>query len=120
MLPQIPGSRRVIPLVISQTETEHLRRLLEQDEAWVGRARWVRWLEDGQLSDTMPIDDMEHDDRIAACAWLRQQRHALHGTVEGGRRAPDGWVEDLPLYRGLCPDDDVLAARTRLWARARP
>lgn len=90
--------------MISQTEIVHLRRLLEQDEVWVGRARWVRWLRNGQESDTMAIDDMLHDDRIAACAWLRQQRHALHDTVEDGR-APKGWIEGLPLYRGLCPDD---------------
>lgn len=95
----------MIPLVITDDETRHLRALLEQGEVWVGRARWVRWLREGQDRDTMPIIDMIHDDRIAACAWLRQQRHALFGTVKGGTRAPGGWVEELPLYRGLCPDE---------------
>ena len=98
----------MIPLVISQPETDHLRELLLQDEVWVGRARWLRWLQDGEDNDTMAIDDMRHDDRIAACAWLQQQRHALHDAVEGGERAPEGWVEELPLYRGLCPDTDLL------------
>lgn len=93
--------------MVTRTETEHLHELLGQDEVWVGRARWVRWLENGQRSDTTPIDAMHRDDRIAACAWLRQQRHAIHATVEGGRRAPNGWVEGLPLYQGLCPDIDV-------------
>lgn len=98
---QIPGSRRVIPLVITETETTHLRQLLEQDQVWIGRARWVRWLREGRPSDTMPIAAMLPDDRIAACAWLRQQRHALYDTVRGGERAPHGWVTALPLYRGL-------------------
>lgn len=91
--------------MISRTEVDHLRRLLEQDEVWVGRARWVRWLKQGQGSDTMLIDEMIRDDRIAACAWLRQQRHVLHDTIEGGR-APEGWIEGLPLYRGLSIDDE--------------
>ena len=98
----------MIPLVISASQTAHLRELLNQDEVWVGRARWVRWLQDAQRSDTMAIEDMRHDDRIAACAWLRQQRHALYDAIEGGERAPEGWVEDLPLFRGLCPDTDLL------------
>lgn len=104
MLPQFPGARRVIPLVITDTETKHLQQLLEQDRAWVVRARWVRWLREGQASHTIPISRMNRDDRIAACAWLRQQRHALHDTVHGGRRAPDGWVTSLPLYQGLQVD----------------
>lgn len=89
--------------MITTTETDHLRALLEQDEAWVLRARWVRWLREGQVSDTVAISSMPHDDRIAACAWLRQQRHVLHDTVTGGLRAPDGWIEERPLYGALCP-----------------
>lgn len=94
----------MIPLVITDTETKHLQQLLEQDEVWVVRARWVRWLRQGQLSDTVPISTMRVDERIAACSWLRQQRHYLHETIHGARRAPAGWVEGLPLYRGLSPD----------------
>lgn len=81
----------------------HLRDLLEQREVWVTRARWPRWLDSGEHDDTTPIDGMVHDDRLAACAWLRQQRHVLHDTVAGGGPAPDGWIEDRPLYRALRP-----------------
>lgn len=91
--------------MITETQIEHLRQLLDQDKRWVGRARWVRWLDHGDRDDTMPIEDMRHDDRIAACSWLRQQQHVLHATVEGGRQAPDGWIKDQPLYRGLCPSE---------------
>ena len=101
LLPQFPGSRRVIPLVITEDETRHLQQLLEQDEVWVTRARWVRWLRHGDTGDTTPISGMLPDDRIAARAWLRQQRHDLHATIHGGPRAPQGWVTDLPLYRAL-------------------
>lgn len=99
----MPGSRRVVPLVVSPQHVEHLRELLEQDTFWVGRARWVRWLEKGDHADTTDIDEMPHDDRLAACAWLSQQRHVLHETVEGGSRAPEGWLESLPLVSALCP-----------------
>lgn len=91
----------MIPLVITDIETKHLQQLLEQDEVWVVRARWVRWLREAQLSDTVPISTMRRDERIAARSWLRQQRHYLHATIHGGLRAPIGWVESMPLYRGL-------------------
>lgn len=94
----------MIPLVITDTETKHLQQLLEQGDQWVVRARWVRWLREGQLSDTIPIASMRHDERIAACSWLRQQRHYLHETIHGGRRAPDEWIQQLPLYKGLLPE----------------
>lgn len=87
--------------MITETQVEHLRELLEQGDRWVGRARWVRWLDHGDEDDTTPIKALPHDDRIAACSWLRQQRHVLYDTVEGGHHAPDGWIEDRPLYRGL-------------------
>ena len=79
----------------------HLRSLLEQGEVWVMRDRWVRWLRAGDDRDTAPIDGMTADGRAAALAWLSQQQHALYSVLEGGRRAPDGWVEGLPLWRGL-------------------
>lgn len=99
--------------MVTDQETTHLEALLEQDESWVLRARWVRWLERGDATDTVPIAAMDHDDRIAACAWLRQQRHVLHDTIEGGMRAPQGWIEQQPLYRGLCPDDFAVRALGR-------
>lgn len=91
--------------MVSDEQVRHLRGLLGQDEIWVMRARWLRWLTHADPEDTTPIPDMVPDDRIAACAWLRQQRHVLHDTIEGGARAPEGWVQDLPLYRALCPHD---------------
>jgi len=87
--------------VIDPAQTANLRALLNQDQVWVGRARWVRWLNSGDSADTTPISDMVVDDRIASCAWLRKQRHLLYATVEDGESAPDGWVESLPLYIGL-------------------
>lgn len=99
--PQIPGGRRVIPLLIDEDTERNLRRLLEQDEVWVTRSRWERWLDHGDRDDAIPIGEMPPDDRTAARAWLSQQRHALHATVAGGGRAPDGWLESLPLHRGL-------------------
>lgn len=100
--PQIPGSRRVVPLLADEPVVDHLRQLLRQDEAWVSRARWDRWLGTGELEDTVSIDSMGADDRLAARAWLRQQRHVLHAALGGdGERAPEGWIEDLPLYRAL-------------------
>lgn len=89
--------------MITDTQVKHLRELLEQGDRWVVRARWVRWLDHGDRADTTPIDGMLHDDRIAACSWLRQQRHVLYDTVEGGHPAPSGWIEARPLYRGLSP-----------------
>jgi hypothetical protein len=96
----MPGSRRVVPLFVDETQIGHLRELLDQGEAWVGRKRWVRWLDEGRSTDTMPIGDMTRDDRIAACSWLRQQRHVLHDVIHGGS-APVGWIEQQPLYKGL-------------------
>lgn len=96
----MPGSRRVVPLFVDETQVGHLRELLEQGESWVGRKRWVRWLDEGRSTDTMPIHDMTRDDRIAAQSWLRQQRHVLHDVIHGGA-APMGWIEEQPLYRGL-------------------
>lgn len=87
--------------MINQEQIGHLLELLQQDEVWVGRARWLRWLDTGDRADTMAISALVLDDRIAACAWLRQQRHVLHATVEGGERAPEGWVRAQPLYQAL-------------------
>lgn len=80
----------------------NLRRLLDQGEVWVTRGRWVRWLTRGDLADTVPIATMLPDERVAARAWLEQQRHVLHRTVGGtGERAADGWLRERPLYRAL-------------------
>lgn len=90
----------MIPLFVDETQVSHLRELLEQRDVWVGRKRWVRWLDEARQADTMPIDSMTRDDRIAACSWLRQQRHVIHDVIHGGA-APTGWIEEQPLYEGL-------------------
>ncbi len=62
----------------------------------------VEWLATGDDEHTVPIRSMTGDDRLAARAWLRQQRHVLHRTLVGECvRAPEGWIEDRPLYRAL-------------------
>lgn len=100
--PQIPGSRRVVPALAGPTVVEHLASLLDQDEVWVSRARWQRWLTTGRDEDTVPIESMAPDDRLAARAWLRQQRHVLHAALVGeGDRAPQGWIEGQPLFQAL-------------------
>lgn len=100
--PQIPGGRRVVPLLAGPTVVEHLATLLDQDRYWVSRSRWQHWLATGDEEHTVPIGSMTGDDRLAALAWLRQQRHVLHRTLVGACvRAPDGWIEDRPLYRAL-------------------
>ncbi|MFT4744333.1 MAG: hypothetical protein ACI9OB_000438 [Nonlabens sp.] len=97
----------MIPLHVTENQRRNLRTLLEQDLRWVGRARWARWLCHGDLDDTVAIAAMSRDARLAARAWVLQQRHGLHATVEGyahgadGSRAPDGWAEALPLCRAL-------------------
>lgn len=101
-MPQIPGSRRVLPLFPDEVMTDNLRRLVEQDAVWITRARWPRWLSHGDLQDAQPIAEMRPDDRRAARAWLSQQRHAIHRVLDAeGRAAPDGWIEEQPLFRGL-------------------
>lgn len=89
--------------MITEEEVEHLQQLLEQEAYWVRRARWPRWLRTGAEEDTTAIEVMGHDDRLAACAWLRQQQHYLHETIHGGP-APAGWVDELPLHRALRVD----------------
>lgn len=80
----------------------HVRGLLSQSEVWVTRARWSRWLRDGDAVDTVPIATMRADDRLAARAWLAQQRHVLYRTLGGeGLRAPVDWMTRQPLFRGL-------------------
>ncbi len=100
----------MIPLIVTEDERGNLLRILEQGDRWVVRARWVRWLRAGDLSDSVAIADMSRDGRFAARAWLMQQRHGLHATVVGGgngvdgSRAPDGWAETLPLTVALSRD----------------
>lgn len=103
MPPDLPGSQRVVPVHPSDSQIKRLMDLLEQDRSWVLRPSWRRYLDEGQ-DDGVPISSLTRDQRIAALAWLRQQRHRLHAVLEGGTYAPDGWLERLPLYRALEAD----------------
>lgn len=103
-LPDLPGSRRVLPVAPSEGQIERVRELLNQSEHWVLRGDWKRYLDgDGDVG-LVPIERLVVDQRVAAASWVSQQRHALYATLEGGRVAPDGWLEKLPLYRALSDD----------------
>lgn len=100
MPPNTPGSRRVIPANLRPDEVERLRWLLNQDERWVLRPDWLPYLRSAR-KDGVDIASLPRGHRIAARAWLAQQRHPLYRAVEGGEAAPDGWLESLPLYEAL-------------------
>lgn len=92
----------MVPSNPDETVVANVRALLSQDELWVTRSRWPRWLEQGDPADAITIASMFPDDRLAARVWLRQQRHVLHRALGGeGPAAPDGWLAEQPLYRGL-------------------
>lgn len=100
MPPNTPGSRRAIPANLKASEVERLRELIQQDQRWVLRPDWMSYLRSDHLTG-VDIASLPRGHRIAARAWLAQQRHALHRAVEGSGEAPDGWLESLPLYRAL-------------------
>ena len=103
--PNVPGSRRVLPRAPSEHQAERVRALLHQDEGWVLRGDWSRYLNQEGETTLVPISRLMRDQRIAAAAWISQQQHHLYETLEGERRAPDGWVDSLPLYRALTRDE---------------
>lgn len=98
--PEQPDSRRSVPSVISEDQRLWLKALLEQSEWWVLRGDWENYMREGE-SFNSSISNMTRDQCCAALAWLGQQRHALHRAVEGGRLAPDGWLEQQPLFVAL-------------------
>lgn len=89
---------------MKDVEVERLRKLLEQDEEWVLRPDWMAYLR-GKEDGRVDIAALPRGHRVAAKAWLSQQRHRLYQKLEGGESAPDGWLESLPLYRAM--DDDL-------------
>ncbi len=101
MPPREPGSRRSVPRNLTEPQRERLRELLDDPDTWVLRPSWLRFLLDGDEGSLVETDDLNADERSAALAWLKQQRHALYRALEGGERAPEGWLEALPLYRRL-------------------
>lgn len=99
--PKHMQSRRAVPLVLTEAQRERLRSLLDDPETWVLRPGWEPYLLHGDHGTLVATDDLTNDHRVASIAWLRQQRHALYRALEGGKVAPDGWLESLPLYRRL-------------------
>lgn len=97
--PTTPGSRRTVPHYPRPGVVDQLRRLVA-GRRWVLRPAWDRYLA-GEDDVLVPIDHLTRDQRLAAIAWLRQQRHRLYATLEGGEAAPAGWLADLPLYQAL-------------------
>lgn len=98
--PSGPSSRRAVPRNPTPEQREALRDWLQREDRWIMRPVWDRWLEQPDDALMVPMSALTHDQYFAAQAWLEQQRHGLHNAVEGGP-APEGWLESLPLYRGL-------------------
>lgn len=97
----MPGSRRAVPEHLDDEQRARLRFMLEDPDHWVQRTKWERFLADGNASTTVKTDELTNDHKVAALAWLRQQRHKLHAALEGGGPAPAGWLEAFPLYERL-------------------
>lgn len=95
------GYRRAVPPHLDEEARQRLRWLLQDPEHWVLRTSWERYLRTGDQSLLVTTDQLTQDQRVAAAAWLGQQRHALHRAIEGGDRAPDGWLEELPMMRAF-------------------
>ncbi|MFA9446647.1 hypothetical protein [Egicoccus sp. AB-alg6-2] len=104
MPPAMPGSRRAVPDTLTPDQQARLRWLLEDPDHWVRRNKWEHFLLRGDESVVVETDGLTDDQKIAALAWLRQQRHRLHAVLEGGPSAPDGWLEAFPLYDRLGGD----------------
>jgi hypothetical protein len=96
-----PATSRMVPRRLTDEQRARLRWLLDDPDQWVLRTGWHRFLLDGDHTPLVRTDRLTADQRAAAFAWLRQQRHALHQVLEGGPIAPDGWLEDFGLYQRL-------------------
>jgi hypothetical protein len=101
--PYRPGGSRMVPRRMTDEQRDRLRWLLDDPELWVLRTGWKRFLVEGDRTPLVATDSLTADQRAAALAWLRQQRHSLYRALEGGRVAPDGWLESLGLYQRLAP-----------------
>ncbi len=96
-----PGSRRTVPLRLTEEQCERLRNLVEDPDTWVLRHAWDDYLLGGEPGRVVDPADLSRDHLVSAIEWLQQQRHPLYHALEGGTRAPAGWLEELPLYRRL-------------------
>lgn len=99
-----PGYRRAVPPELDDEARQRLRWLLHDPEHWVLRTNWERYLRSGDEQLLITTDRLTLDQKVAAAAWLVQQRHALHRALEGGTRAPDGWIDALPMMQALRAD----------------
>ncbi len=100
--PRVPQeSRRAIPATLTDEQRARLRLLLEDPDTWALRPGWHRYVVHGDAATLVDPGTLTRDQRIAALAWLGQQRHVLYRVLEGGSRAPAGWVESLPISRRL-------------------
>jgi hypothetical protein len=99
--PRLHGGRRAVPDQLTDEQRGRLRWLLEDPDSWVLRPEWEPFLLHGDDATLVRPEALTRDHRIAALAWLRQQRHRLHQALEGGQVAPPGWLESFGLYRRL-------------------
>jgi hypothetical protein len=97
-------TRRAVPTQLTDPQRDRLRSLLEDPDTWVLGPAWEAYLLRGDEGVLVPTAELTTDQRVAAVAWLRQQRHTLYRALEGGRRAPAGWLEERPLVRRLVAD----------------
>jgi hypothetical protein len=95
------GARRAVPENLDEQQLARLRWLLEDPDSWVLRPGWEPFLRTGDRATLVRPEDMTLDHRVAAVAWLRQQRHRLYQVLEGERIAPPGWLEGLGIYQRL-------------------
>ncbi len=112
MRPPAAGARRSVPRDPTDEQRERLRFLLEDPETWVLRYGWERFLMRGDHATLVPTSDLTNDQRAAAVAWLRQQRHRLYLALEGGTSAPDGWIEEFPLMARLLEEGPTPLSRS--------
>lgn len=105
--PPAAGVRRAVPAKLTDEQRERLRFLLEDPDTWVLRFGWERFLLRGDSATLIPTSELTADQRAAAVAWLRQQRHRLHLALEGDAIAPAGWIESFPLMQRLLEDGPV-------------
>jgi hypothetical protein len=107
--PGATASRRIVPTRLDDDQRQRLRALLDGEE-WVRRGDWKRWLDGARPHAPVPIDELPLDDCVASAAWLHQQRHSLYLALEGGTKAPDGWMEGMALYQALVARHPSLTA----------
>ncbi len=95
------GWRRTIPTQLNEERSARLRGLMEDPDTWVLRHAWDAYLLDGDPGQLIDPAELSRDHLVASLEWLRQQRHPLYRALEGGRFAPEGWLESLPLHQRL-------------------